>query len=127
MDVNFWERGTDRKGNQVDGRDTNGNRYMLPHTRNGARVVTKKGRRFYQEAPVTEWMIHLPIANRRNGKLFDPRWHDLTPEIMENLFDTNSAEYELLTRTTGSDEPERMMKEWQRMFPGGMVLSQARE
>ena len=30
----------------------------------GGRVVTKKGRKFYNEAPTTEWIIHLPIANR---------------------------------------------------------------
>ena len=72
---------------------------------NGPRVVTKKGRIFYNEAPVTEWIIHLPIANIRSGQLFDPRWHDLTPEIMENLFDAGSAEYELLARTTITDEP----------------------
>ena len=89
--------------------------------------MTKKWRRFYKEAPTTEWSIHLPIDKRRNGKLFDPRWHDMTPEIMENLFDAGSAEYELLTRTANADEPERMMKEWQRMFPGGMVLPQAWE
>ena len=124
VDVNFWDRGTERKGNRVYGKDINGNRYMLSHMKNGQRVVTKNGRRFYNEAPTTEWIIHLPIANRRNGKLFDPRWHDMTPEIMENLFDAASAEYELLTRTANADEPERMMKEWQRMFLGGMVLPQ---
>ena len=43
---------------------------------------------------------------------------------MENLFDAGSAEYELLTRTTSTDEPERMMKEWQHMFPGGVALPQ---
>ena len=71
---------------------------------------------------MTEWIIHLPIANRRNEKLFDHRWHDMTLEIMENLFETHSEEYKLLTRT--NDEPERMMTEWQRMFPPGMVLPQ---
>ena len=124
VDVNFWERGTARNGNRVYGKDINGNRYMLSHMKNGERVVTKKGRRFYNEAPTTEWIIHLPISNRRNGNLFDPRWFDLTPEIMENLFNTGSAEYQLLTRTNGTDEPERMMQEWQRMLPAGMVLPQ---
>ena len=122
VDVDFWEKGTERNGNRVYGRYINGNRYMLSHMKNGSRVVTKKGRRFYNEAPVTEWIIHLPIANIRNEKLFDPRWHDMTPEIMENRLDAGSAEYELLTRTTSTDEPECMMKEWQRMFPGGMAL-----
>ena len=122
--VNFWDRGTERKGNRVYGKDINGNRYMLSHMKNGQRVVTKKGRRFYNEAPVTEWIIHLPIANRRNEKLFDHRWHDMTPEIMENLFETDTEEYKLLTRTMNTTEPERMMTEWQRMFPPGMVLPQ---
>ena len=31
VDVNFWERGTERKGNRVYGKDINGNRYMLSH------------------------------------------------------------------------------------------------
>ena len=124
VEVNFWERGTERRGNRVYGKDIAGNRYMLSHMKNGERVVTKKGRRFYNEAPTTEWIIHLPIANRRGEKTFDPRWHDLTPEIMENLFQANSPEYQLLTRTTSTDEPERMMQEWQRLFPPGMVLPQ---
>ena len=97
---------------------------MLSHMKNGARVVIRKGHRFYNEAPTTEWLIHLPISNRRNGNLFDPRWYDLTPEIMDTLFDTGSAEYQLLTRTTNADEPERMMQEWQRMFPAITVLPQ---
>ena len=91
VDVNFWERGTERKGNRVYGKDINGNRYMLSHMKNGSRMVTKKGHRFYNVAPVTEWTIRLPLPNRRNGNLFDPRWYDLTLEIMENLFDTGSA------------------------------------
>ena len=124
VDVNFWDWGTERKGNRVYGKYINGNRYMLSHMKNGARVVTRKGRRFYNEAPTTEWIIHLPISNRRNGNLFDPRWYDLTLEIMENLFDTGSVGYQLLTRTTNADEPERMMQEWQRMFPAGTVLPQ---
>ena len=77
---------------------------MLSHMRNGQRVVTKKGRRFYNEA-ATEWIIHLPIVNRKNEKLFDHRWHDMTPEIMENLFETHSEEYKLLTRTMNTSEP----------------------
>ena len=91
VDVNFWDRGTVRKCNRVFGKDISGNRYMLSHMKNGQRIVTKKGRRFYSEAPTTEWIIHLPIANRRNGRRFDPRWHDMTPDIMENLFDAGSA------------------------------------
>ena len=39
--MNFWDRGTERKGNKVYGKDINGNRYMLSHMRNGQRVVTK--------------------------------------------------------------------------------------
>ena len=33
--VNFWERGTERKGNNVYGRDINGNKYMLSHMKLG--------------------------------------------------------------------------------------------
>ena len=62
VDVNVWDRGTERKGNRVYGKYINGNRYMLSHMKNGSRVVTKKGRRFYSGAPVTEWIIHLHIA-----------------------------------------------------------------
>ena len=68
VEVNFWERGTERRGNRVYGKDIAGNRYMLSHMKNGERVVTKKGRRFYNEAPTTEWIIHLPIANWRGRR-----------------------------------------------------------
>ena len=68
VEVNFWERGTERRGDRDYGNDIAGNRYMLSHMKNGERVVTKKGRRFYNEAPTTEWIIHLPIANRRGRR-----------------------------------------------------------
>ena len=122
IDVQFWDKGTERVGNRVYGYDVAGKRYMLSHMKNGQRVATKRGRLYCESAPTTEWIIHLPIASRRNDKYFDQRYHDMTPETMSNLFAADTKEHELLTRTTGADEPERMMKEWQRLFPPGRVL-----
>ena len=48
VDVNFWDRGTERKGNRVYGKDISGNRYMLSHMKNGQRVVTKNGAQVLQ-------------------------------------------------------------------------------
>ena len=45
----------------------------------GEQVVTKLGRRFYEEAPQTEWIINLPMAYVRNGQTFNNRYIDLTP------------------------------------------------
>ena len=109
----------------VYGRYINGNMYMFSHMKNGQSVVANEGRMFFNEAPTTEWSINLPIARIRNGQLVDLRWHDLTLETMDNLCSTNRLEYELLVRTTHTDESERIMHEWEHMFPLGMVLPRA--
>ena len=42
--------------------------------------MTKLGHRFYEEAPQTEWIIHLPVVNVRSGEPFNQRYIDLTPD-----------------------------------------------
>ena len=73
VEVNFWERGTERRGNRVYGKDIAGNRHMLSHTKNGERVVTKKGRRTHNKAPTTACAIPPPLPHPRVKKLIDPR------------------------------------------------------
>ena len=88
---------------------------MLSDMKNGQRVVTKNGHILYSDAPATERMIHLPISNRRNYKLFDHSWHDMTPDTMDNLFESSSQESDLLVGSAGTGELDRMMQEWQHM------------
>ena len=54
--------------------------------RAGEQVVTKVGRRFYEETPQTEWIIHLPVVNVRNEENFNGRYIDLTPEKLKSIY-----------------------------------------
>ena len=91
--------------------------------RAGEQVVTKVGRRFYEEAPQTEWIIHLPIVNVRNEEAFNARYLDLTPDRLRSMFGPNSPEYELLSklnRTRGDQESlDRLIAQYGKYyFPG---------
>ena len=46
----------------------------------GEQVATEMGCRFYEEAPQTEWVIHLPVVEVRSEKKLNERYIDLTPE-----------------------------------------------
>ena len=61
----------------------------------GERVVTNQGRRFYSEAPQTEWTIHIPVAFRhthKNGQHVhvNPRTLDMT-DLMMTAFSCQAA------------------------------------
>ena len=67
MDISFWNRAAEveRQGNRIYGFDLSGNRHLIAQRRNNQRVVTTTGRRFYEEMPQTNWIIHLPVMHRR--------------------------------------------------------------
>ena len=71
----------------------------------GRANVTKLGRRFYEESPQTEWVIHLPVVNVRNNKKFSERYIDLTPDVLETTYEPADPDYELLklNRTRGDE------------------------
>ena len=73
--------------------------------RAGEQVVTKLGRKFYEEAPPTEWIIHLPVVEVRSGKKFNERYIDLTPNVLQSIYDPTDPEYALLKldRTRGDN------------------------
>ena len=39
--------------------------HIVVQRRGGERVVTTQGRRFYEEAPQTQWIVHVPIIPLR--------------------------------------------------------------
>ena len=49
------------QGNQTFAYDIAGNRHIVARQRLGERVATKQGRRFYEEAPQTQWIVHVPV------------------------------------------------------------------
>ena len=55
-------------------------------------MATKTGRRFYEETPQMEWLIHLPVVNVRDGQKFNSRYIDLTPERLRNILGPDSPE-----------------------------------
>ena len=83
-------------------------------------VMTKVGRRFYEEAPQTEWIIHLPVVNVRNEETFNARYIDLTPDRLRSMFGPNNPEYELLSklnRTRGDQESlDRLIAQYGEYF-----------
>ena len=91
--------------------------------RAGEQVVTKVGRRFYEEAPQTEWIIHLPIVNKRGEQACNARYLALTPARLRNIFGPNRPEGELLSklnRTRGDQESlDRLIAQYrQYLYPG---------
>ena len=89
-------------------------------------VCVKLGRRFYEEAPQTEWIIHLPIINVRDGEFFNPRYIDLTPEKLRSVYGPDAPEGKLLAklnRTRGDQESlDRLLSEYKKYFPPGRYL-----
>ena len=76
-----WDRGTavERSGNKTFAFDRGGNRHLVTRRRFGQQVVTAAGRRFYMDAPLTQWIFQVPIANKRaGGALWRPRYMPLT-------------------------------------------------
>ena len=64
INLSFWSGETERDKNRVFAYDRDGQK----HTVQRKAVVTKLGRRFYEEAPQTECIIHLPVVQVRNNK-----------------------------------------------------------
>ena len=120
INLSFWSGETERQKNRVFAYDREGGRHTVQR-RAGEQVVTKLGRRFYEEAPQTEWIIHLPVVNVRNGEPFNPRYIDLTPTKLKNIFGPNSPEGELLAklnRTRGDQETlDRLIAQYRKYFP----------
>ena len=72
VDISYWNRAAEveRQGNRIYGFDLSGNRHLIAQRRNNQRVVTAAGRRFYEEMPQTNWIIHLPVIHRRTRPNF---------------------------------------------------------
>ena len=86
-----WNRGAavEREGNRMFARDRDGTRHMVSRRRfdadgNRRRVVTAAGRRFYEDAPLTQWIVNVPVVSRRmpSGTLFNPRYMPITDEFL---------------------------------------------
>ena len=78
-----WNRAAavQQEGNRAFAYDRGGNRHMVSRQRNGQRVATVAGKRFYHDAPLTQWIFQVPVANRRNdGDLWRPRYLGLSEE-----------------------------------------------
>ena len=88
-------------------------------------MATKAGRRFYEEAPQTEWIIHLPVVNVRSGQQFNERYIDLTPETLTSIYNPDRPEYALLklNRARGDQATlDRMMNQYRAYLPPGTIL-----
>ena len=93
MNIAFWDKeaATERKGNQILAYDTSGRKHMVARRYRDERVVTKQGRRFYAEAPQTEWVIHMSAVFRRTHpdgqkSYVNPQTLDMTDLMMTAFF-----------------------------------------
>ena len=120
IDLSYWSGETERQRNRVFAFDREGNRHTVTQRRAGEQVATKAGRRFYEEAPQTEWIIHLPVVEVRGGKKFNERYIDLTPDGLKSIYEPTDPEYALLklNRTRGDNESlDRMISQYQTYLP----------
>ena len=136
LDISFWNRerqALNTTADSVIAYDRSGIGHTVSRKYRGQRVVTKAGRRFYSEAPQTEWIIHLPVVYRRTRpgsgvSYFNPRTLDMTEDMMLAYFDPESPEYgllQLLRTRDGADQDtqvQRMMAEWSRLFPPDKII-----
>ena len=101
-----WDRtaAVEQVGNITFAYDRNGNRHMVARQstvlgNNGLRArqraATVAGQRFYHDAPLTQWIFQVPIANtRQNGVLWRPRYLPITEEGIEHLgLDTDLSSF----------------------------------
>ena len=102
-----WDRtaAIERAGNRTFAYDRDGNRHMVARRRNGQQVATQAGRRFYRDAPLTQWIFQVPVANRRGGgALWRQRYMSLTEDGIAALgleFDLTAYSF---TRAGAQDE-----------------------
>ena len=70
INLAFWDTNTAAvtQGNQTFAYDIAGNRHIVARKRLGERVATKQGRRFYEEAPQTQWTVHVPVIPYRKSE-----------------------------------------------------------
>ena len=126
IDLSFWSGETERQKNRVFAYDREGQRHTIQR-KAGEQVVTKLGRRFYEEAPQTEWIIHLPVVNVRNDQPFNERYIDLTPTRLGNIFGPNAPGGKLLSklnRTRGDQETlDRLISEYKKYSPRACILA----
>ena len=116
INLSFWSGETERDKNRVFAYDRDGQKHTVQRKAN----VTKLGRRFYEESPQTEWIIHLPVVNVRNGQKFNERYIDLTPDVLKTIYVPTDPEYELLklNRTRGDEESlNRMIRQYSTYMP----------
>ena len=61
LDIAFWnsEREVDHRDDRIIAYDKQGVGHTIARKANDENVVTKAGRRFYAEAPHTEWIVHI--------------------------------------------------------------------
>ena len=76
---------TERQRNRGFACDREGGKQTVSQRRQGKHVATKAGRWFYEEAPQTEWIVHLPTVNVCGGQRFKERYIDLAPDVLCNI------------------------------------------
>lgn len=123
-----WDRGTgvEQVGNSTFAFDRAGNRHMIARRRNGQRVATAAGRRFYQDAPLTQWIVNVPVISvrARTGGRFNPRYIPITADFVEAMTARASGgdfnpPPDLRWTRDGPDAQEqiqRMLRAWQEWF-----------
>jgi len=70
----------EQAGTQAFAFDKAGKRHMITRQRLGQRVATAAGVRFYREAPLTQWIVNVPVATMRlsSGRIFNLRYMPIT-------------------------------------------------
>ena len=140
INLAFWDvnTATTTQGNQTFAYDIAGNRHIVARKRLGERVATKQGRRFYEEAPQTQWIVHVPVIHYRisdegRRRYFHRRhmqYNPVTKELADRIYfswkhgpDSLEAQIYNLSRTRdGADSAmqiSQMREAWGKVFAPG--------
>ena len=118
-----WDRGTgvEQVGNRTFAFDRDGNRHMLSRRRNGQRVATAAGRRFYHDAPLTQWLINVPVIYERisTGRRFNPGYMRINDDFLQALAPRANPPPDLRWTRDGADaqgQIQRMLQAWRDWF-----------
>ena len=82
----FQTNSLTKRNGRLMGIDRAGREHVLLRHFRGVTRVTPAGRRYETEAPLVQWVVHIPVVHwRRMGIPFDPRTVAITDEMIRRL------------------------------------------
>ena len=86
VDLSYWSGNVEGQRDRVVAYDCEGKKHTVTQREAGEHVAMQAGRMFYEEAPLTEWLTHLPMVDVHNGQTFNECYIGMTPEKLKSIY-----------------------------------------